>query len=108
MSVCQLCGSEQIAITVPQTKPFVKHYKCSTCGEYEIVGTFIDALKNEPYKSRRYLLSGVFRESSSRGVILTLDTATIDEILDMASVPDNPLPEFRAQCVHYTNYTASH
>ncbi len=91
MSVCPLCDTEQATITVPTTKPFVRHYKCSACGEYEIVGSFTDALKNEPYKSKKYILSGIFRESSNRGVILTLDIATVDEILDMVSIPDSPL-----------------
>lgn len=67
--------------------------KCAVCGKYRITGQADMVLKgpNSKYNNSRYILSAVLRAANENGKQIDIDTDNIQEIIDLASIPDGPL-----------------
>lgn len=63
---------------------------CNVCGKYKIGFRTPDIIQNKS-KNERSKLSGILREASERGNIITITAENIDEELNSASIPDNAI-----------------
>ena len=81
---CYVCNLE--ATQLPGEKDYVR---CVRCGEYFIIG----GLRHSPPRDRQdaYILSGVLRQSSDAGNILTIERDNIDSYIQNARYPHDPL-----------------
>ena len=82
---CPLCNTETSA--KPYSDQDYMLLECKTCGNFNSnVGIGIpNSAKN------KHLLSGITREASDRGILLTVLPNTIENLLQSASIPASPL-----------------
>lgn len=92
MGTCPLCDGEAREQLLLDRDP-VRHFiDCNTCGRYQIDSYLQGFISKLPeYKDRRFLLSAIIRPRSPESPLIDLTKATIDDVLSLATPPEDPL-----------------
>ncbi len=93
MTICPLCDQDTVkqAGSGVLLDAFVRRYECEACGIFDLHGVFAKGIRDDRCQQSRYVLSGICREATERGQVLSIGPDNIDEVLAMAHVPKSPL-----------------
>lgn len=88
-SICPVCKAQNVSIRSVSGKDnyFVA---CNLCGEFETTSEFIKLFRDNPLEGKRYILSGVLRNSFIGGKRFIVMTTNFQLIIESANLPKNP------------------
>ncbi|MBI3920883.1 MAG: hypothetical protein HY318_05635 [Armatimonadetes bacterium] len=80
---------------------------CAACGTYVISMEARDDLPGTLTKEQKYVLSGVVRDASEQGNELTVLNSNVQQILDSATIPHDPLEAMDRVLMHVQRHAST-